>query len=140
MKDERPIMIVEDDPVDLMSIKRAFAELRITNDLITVESGQKALDIIHAAEIARPTLVLLDLRMPGVDGLEVLKELRKSESYGTVNVVILTTSNEERDKVATFELGISGYMVKPVDYRQFVEVVRAIDLYWTLSQQPGDTE
>jgi len=139
MKDDRPIMIVEDDPVDLMSIKRAFAELKITNDLVTVNSGQKAIDIIHAAEIARPTLVLLDLRMPGIDGLEVLETLRRSNSYGTVPVIILTTSNEERDKVATFKLGISGYMVKPVDYKQFVEVVRAIDLYWTLSQQPGDT-
>lgn len=135
----RPIMIVDDDEVDLMSVKRAFAELRITNDLIVAQGGQAAVDMINQEEIPRPTLVLLDLRMPGVDGLEVLRTIRNSDVYGTVPVIILTTSNEERDKIATYELGVSGYIVKPVDYHQFVEVVRTINLYWTLSQQPGDT-
>jgi len=131
-------MIVDDDAVDRMSIKRAFADLRITNELVIADGGEKALAILSAAEIPRPTVVLLDLRMPGVDGLEVLKAIRSHPKYKTTPVIILTTSSEERDRVATFELGISGYMVKPVDYQQFVEVVRTIDLYWTLSEQPGD--
>jgi CheY-like chemotaxis protein len=138
MNSERPIMIVDDDAVDRMSIKRAFADLRITNELVIADGGEKALAILSAAEIPRPTVVLLDLRMPGVDGLEVLKAIRSHPKYKTTPVIILTTSSEERDRVATFELGISGYMVKPVDYQQFVEVVRTIDLYWTLSEQPGD--
>lgn len=140
MKSDKPVMIVDDDAVDRMSIKRAFADLRITNELIVAEGGQQALDILDAAEIPRPTLILLDLRMPGVDGLEVLRAIRSHPKYKAVPVIILTTSNEERDRVATFEIGIAGYMVKPVDYQQFVEVVRTIDLYWTLSEPPGDHE
>jgi CheY-like chemotaxis protein len=131
-------MVVDDDQVDRMSIKRAFADLRITNELIIADGGQAAIDILNAAQIPRPTLILLDLRMPGVDGLEVLRAIRNHTKYHAVPVVVLTTSNEESDRVATYELGIAGYMVKPVDYQQFVEVVRTIDLYWTLSEQPGE--
>jgi CheY-like chemotaxis protein len=132
------ILVVEDDRVDAMTIERVLKmELKITNPVQILGDGVEALEFLRANENKRPGLILLDLNMPRMGGLELLEILKKDPDLRKVPVVILTTSNEEKDKMKSYDCGIAGYMVKPVDYAQFVEVVRMIGLYWTLSEVPG---
>lgn len=139
MRGSKPILLVEDDRVDAMTVRRALKDLTITNKLDVVENGEDALDHLRGSKHELPCIILLDLNMPRMNGIEFLAVLRGEDELRTIPVVVLTTSKEEQDKVASFNLGVSGYMVKPVDYLQFVEVVRTIDLYWTLSEIPGET-
>lgn len=129
---------MEDDTVDAMTVKRALRDLNITNPLVVVGNGEEALDYLGNTSNERPCIILLDLNMPRMNGIEFLRIAKESDHMRTIPVVVLTTSKEEQDKIDTFNLGIGGYMVKPVDYHQFVEVVRAIDLYWTLSEIPEE--
>lgn len=135
MKDRRTVLLVEDDSVDQMTVKRAFRDAKITNRLDIVENGLEALDLLRRnADV--PCLILLDLNMPKMNGIEFLQELRKDKQLQGLPVVVLTTSREESDKIESFRLNVAGYMIKPVDYHQFVETIRTIDLYWTLSEVP----
>jgi CheY-like chemotaxis protein len=128
-------MIVEDDRVDAMTIERALKqELKVTNPIVTVGDGQEALDYLRDPAKKRPGVMLLDLNMPRLSGLELLDLMRKDPDSRAIPVVVLTTSNEERDRMQSFLLGVAGYMVKPVDYLQFVNVVKTIGMYWTLSE------
>ncbi len=133
MKGDQTILLVEDDKVDQMSVQRAFKELQITNKLHIVENGEEALEYLKTEH---PAIILLDLNMPRMNGLEFLAEAKKDPELKLIPVIILTTSIEEQDKLKTFDHGVAGYMVKPVDYKQFVEVIRSIKLYWTLSELP----
>lgn len=135
MKDRRTVLLVEDDSVDQMTVKRAFRDARITNRLDIAENGLEALDLLRG-NAGLPCLILLDLNMPKMNGIEFLQELRKDEQLQGLSVVVLTTSREESDKIESFRLNVAGYMIKPVDYHQFVETIRTIDLYWTLSEVP----
>jgi len=137
MKNEKSILLVEDDIVDMMSVKRALKDLQVTNTLYHVENGEEALEFLRDPANEKPAIILLDLNMPRMNGHEFLAVIKKDEELKRIPVIVLTTSRGELDKVQSFDLGVAGYMIKPVDYQQFVEVMRTIRLYWTLSELPG---
>ncbi|HQT26896.1 MAG TPA: response regulator [Burkholderiales bacterium] len=130
------ILLVEDDEVDAMTVRRALKELRVANPLKQVENGEEALASLRDSREARPCIILLDLNMPVMGGIEFLQVVKRDASLRRIPVVVLTTSDEQQDKLASFDLGVAGYIRKPVDYKQFVEAVRSIDAYWTLSELP----
>ena len=136
MRSQKPILLVEDDEVDVLTIKRAFKEIRVANHVEVAGDGEDALDVLKHPGQERPCLILLDLNMPRITGLEFLRIVKSDAQLKRIPVVVLTTSTDEQDKIESFNLGAAGYMVKPVDYRQFVEVVRTIDRYWTVSELP----
>jgi CheY-like chemotaxis protein len=136
VKDLVPILLVEDDDVDVMTMRRALKDLRIGNPLFVAGDGEAALDLLRGGKIKRPCVILLDLNMPRMGGIEFLRVAKADAALQNIPVIVLTTSREESDRVDTFQLSVAGYMIKPADYRQFVEVVRTIDLYWTLSELP----
>ncbi|MBW1744800.1 MAG: response regulator [Deltaproteobacteria bacterium] len=136
MRSFKPILLVEDDQVDAMTVKRALKEIKVTNRLDIVNNGEEALTFLKNSENEKPGIILLDLNMPRMNGIEFLKIAKKDESLKKIPVVVLTTSKEDQDKVDSFNLGVAGYMIKPVDYQKFVEVVKTIDMYWTLSELP----
>ena len=135
MNEQKTILIVEDDEVDVMTIKRAMKEIHVTNPVEVRWNGEEALEYLQG-ERELPGIVLLDLNMPRMNGMEFLQHVRSDERLKRIPVVVLTTSREEQDRFSSFNLGVAGYMIKPVDYLQFVEVIRAINLYWTLSELP----
>ncbi len=132
----KPILLIEDDSVDAMTVKRALRELRVTNPLAHVENGEEALDYLRDANNERPCLILLDINMPVMNGIEFLQAVKALPELKLIPVVALTTSVEQEDKVDSFELGVAGYMRKPVEYQQFVEMIRTVDAYWTISESP----
>jgi CheY-like chemotaxis protein len=136
MHNNAPILIVEDDQIDALTIQRALRELHVTNPLIHAGNGEEALLYLQNNEQAVPCIILLDLNMPRMSGLELLEILKKEEKYRYIPVIVLTSSQDESDCSRSFGLGVAGYMVKPVDYIQFVEIVKSINFYWTLSQIP----
>jgi len=143
MTDNVPILLVEDDVVDIKTVQRAFRENHIVNPLFTVGNGQEALEFLRhegrhedPQNNPRPGIILLDLNMPVMNGLEFLKAVKADHELRSIPVVVLTTSKEENDRVASYNLGIAGYIVKPVEFDKFVEAVRTINLYWTLCQLP----
>ncbi len=136
MRSKRPILLVEDDLVDRMTVERALKEIKVANKLVMVENGEEALDYLRDPTSEKPGIILLDLNMPRMNGIDFLKVAKQDPAIKRIPVIVLTTSRDERDRVESFNLGIAGYMLKPVDYLQFVEVVRAIDMYWTLSELP----
>jgi CheY-like chemotaxis protein len=129
-------MLVEDDLVDVMSVERAFRELEINNPLYTVGNGEEALESLRDESNPLPGIILLDLNMPRLNGVELLGFLKSDERLRRIPVVILTTSKEATDRSKTFDLGIAGYMVKPVDYPGFLDVMRIIWRYWEQSEIP----
>lgn len=135
MKGQRPILLVEDDEVDVLTVKRALRDLHVDNDLLLAGNGEEAIERLRS-DGPRPALILLDLNMPRMDGFEFLRTAREGDLIEGIPVVVLTTSRQDRDIFEGFKLNVAGYMVKPVDYRKFVEMMQAIDLYWTLSELP----
>jgi CheY-like chemotaxis protein len=140
---ERFILLVEDNPSDIKLTQRAFQYYRIANDLVAAEDGQEALDYLYGTGKyagrdlgPMPALVLLDLKLPKVDGLEVLRRIRADERTKLIPVVVLTTSKEERDLVESYRLGANSYVRKPVDFSQFAEAVRELGLYWMVLNEP----
>ena len=132
----KPILLIEDDSVDAMTVRRAFKELHVANPLKHVENGEEALAYLSDPGNERPCLILLDLNMPVMNGIEFLQAAKTAAELKRIPVVALTTSDEQEDKVESFELGVAGYMRKPVEYQQFVEIMRTIDAYWTISESP----
>ena len=132
----KPILLVEDDQVDIMRITRAFKEIGVTNQIVHRENGEDALNYLRDEDREKPCLILLDLSMPIMNGLEFLQAVKKDERLRRTPVVVLTTSDDQQDKLNGFNSGVAGYMGKPIDYPQFVEVIRSIDTYWTISQMP----
>jgi CheY-like chemotaxis protein len=130
----KSILLVEDDIVDMMSVKRALKDINVTNPLYHVENGIEALEYLADKEKPRPTIILLDLNMPKMGGIEFLSIMKKDDSIRRIPVIVLTTSRAEYDKIQSYDLGVAGYMIKPVDYQQFMEVIRAMCMYWTLSE------
>ena len=133
------ILLVEDNPNDVELTLHAFDRHNLTNRIRVVRDGQEALDYLHAvdgendgASNPRPKVVLLDLKLPKVDGLDVLRAIRADENLRTLPVVILTSSREERDIVESYDLGVNSYIVKPIEFDKFVETVQALGLYWVL--------
>ena len=136
MNSEQPLLLIEDDEIDVLTFKRSLKEIHLLNQLYVAGDGEEALSILRTPSHGRPCLILLDLNMPRMMGLEFLRIVKHDDHLKRIPVIILTTSKDERDKVESFKLGAAGYMVKPVDYHQFVEVIRVIDVYWTLSELP----
>ena len=132
----KPILLIEDDQVDAMTVRRALKELHVLNPLAHRENGEDALAQLRGDAGNRPCLILLDLNMPVMNGIEFLQAVKNDPDLRRIPVVVLTTSEEQKDKIDSFNLGVAGYMRKPVDYRQFVEMIRSIDAYWTLSELP----
>ena len=131
-----PILLVEDDQVDVMTVKRALKEIHVTNPVVNLENGEEALKYLRDPNSVKPCIILLDLNMPIMNGIEFLQVAKRDVQLKRIPVVVLTTSEEQQDKLSSFDLGVAGYMAKPVDYRQFVEVMRTIDAYWTISEVP----
>jgi CheY-like chemotaxis protein len=133
-------LLVEDDIVDVMTIRRAMRDLEITSELVPTGDGEEALAYLKNEDNAKPCVILLDLNMPKMNGTEFLRTVKADNMLKKIPVVVLTTSNSERDIIRSFELGAAGYMVKSVDYKKFMEIIRTIDLYWTLSKLPPNGE
>jgi two-component system response regulator len=139
----RTILLVEDNSSDVLLTKRALEKVHVDNKLIVAEDGQEALDYLFGKkeyvgrDIAElPTLILLDLKLPKVDGLEVLRSIRMNEKTRTLPVVILTSSKEEKDVSASYELGANSYIQKPVNSAKFTEVMQTLCLYWLVLNEP----
>jgi CheY-like chemotaxis protein len=132
----RPILVVEDDEVDLMTIRRALKEIHVLNPVVSRENGELALSYLRDPDSEMPCIILLDLNMPVMNGIEFLEAAKSDEQLKRIPVIVLTTSEEQQDKVNSFSFSVAGYMAKPVDYQKFVGVIRSIDVYWTLSELP----
>ena len=137
MRTSKPILLLEDDSVDAMTIKRALKDIKMSNPLVHVPNGEEGINYLKNGDNARPCVILLDLNMPKMNGLEFLKITKADSAMRQIPVIVLTTSKDEQDKVESFQLSVAGYIVKPTDYKKFVEAVRTLDLYWTLSEMPG---
>jgi CheY-like chemotaxis protein len=140
-----PILLVEDNEADAELALRAFRRRKLSNPVYVARDGEEALDYVHrrgrfAGEAPVPSVILLDLRIPKVDGLEVLRHLKEDDIYRNVPVVVLTTSAEDRDVRRSYELGAASYIVKPVEFEKFQEVVERIDLYWMVTNLPYPLE
>ena len=138
------ILLVEDNPDDVALTLRALAKNRIMNDVVVVRDGVEALDFLFGQNGAepdkrRPTVVLLDLKLPRVDGIEVLRRIRSDDHLRGVPVVVLTSSKEERDLVQSYQLGANSYIRKPVDFEKFVDAVGHLGLYWLLLNETPET-
>jgi CheY-like chemotaxis protein len=143
MKNNLPVLLVEDDDVDIETVQRAFEKNRMTNPLYVAKNGEEALSLLRhegaygdPGKWPPPRIILLDLNMPIMNGLEFLKIIKNDDMLKNIPVIVLTTSKEESDRVESFQLSTAGYIVKPVDFDKFVEVIATINLYWTLSELP----
>jgi CheY-like chemotaxis protein len=136
----RPILVVEDNPMDLDLMLQAFEEQGVINPIHVCRDGEEALAFIagHATPLdpGLPLLVLLDLRLPKVDGIEVLRDARTRPVWNQVPFVVVTTSRENSDITRAYELGVNSYIVKPVDFPAFADVVKQIKFYWLLTNEP----
>ncbi|HEU5463631.1 MAG TPA: response regulator [Candidatus Binatia bacterium] len=131
------ILLVEDDEVDVMNVRRAFDKNHITNPLFVASNGLEGLEKLRSGEVPQGRrIVLLDLNMPKMNGIEFLRELRSDPALAPTPVVVLTTSNNDRDKIDAFNLNVAGYLVKPVTFAEFSELMVTLNKYWTLVEMP----
>ena len=136
------ILIVEDDPRDVELTLTALEEYNLANAVVVTRDGQEALDYLyrrgqfHARSDGNPAVMLLDLKLPKVDGLEVLKQVRSDDNLKMIPVVVLTSSHEEKDMMRSYKLGVNAYVVKPVDFHEFVNAVRELGVFWAVINEP----
>ena len=132
------ILLVEDDEVDIMNVKRAFKKNNISNPLLIAHNGIEALELLRSKELdaPKPKIVLLYLNMPRMGGIEFLKEIRSDAELSTLSVFIMTTSNEDGDKIDAFNLNVAGYILKPLSMDRFIAAVSTLNSYWTLCEFP----
>lgn len=142
MAELKPILLVEDNPKDIELTLAALADNRLANEVIVVRDGEEALDYLFRRGIFKlraagnPAVVLLDLKLPKVDGLEVLEQIKTDAMLRTVPVVMLTSSREEPDLSRSYKLGVNAYVVKPVEFTEFTQAIREIGLFWAVINQP----
>ena len=136
------ILLVEDDPRDVELILEALGDYNLANEVIVASDGEEALDYLYGRgkfkgrSNGNPAVVLLDLKLPKVNGMEVLKQVRSDEQLKMVPVVILTSSREERDWIESYKLGVNAYVVKPVDFHEFVDAVKDLGVFWAVVNEP----
>jgi|SRR5919199_4166592 CheY-like chemotaxis protein len=142
MHELKRILLVEDSPNDIELILAALAENRLANEVIVVRDGEEALDYLYRRGVFRlrmggnPVVVLLDLKLPKVDGLEILAQIKSDSELRVVPVVVLTSSREEQDLINSYNLGTNAYVVKPVDFHEFVDAIKELGLFWAVVNQP----
>ena len=142
MKKPAKILLAEDDPNDVKLTLLALDEYNLTNDVVVVRNGVEALDYLHQRGAftdrpeGNPILVLLDNKMPKVNGLEVLGKIKSDPALKTIPVVMLTSSKEDQDIIESYNLGVNAYVVKPVIFQEFIEVVKRLGLFWILTNEP----
>ena len=130
------ILLVDDDDIDVMNVRRAFEKNRMSNPIHVASNGLEALAKLRDGSVGARRIVLLDLNMPRMNGIEFLKALRGDPALAATSVVVLTTSNEERDKVEAYAFNVAGYLLKPVTFTDFVELMATLNKYWTLVEMP----
>lgn len=136
------ILMVEDDPRDVELSLTALEQYKLANEVVVVGDGEEALDYLHrrgkfmARTNGNPAVILLDLKLPKVDGLEVLQQIKADDALKVIPVVVLTSSREERDMVASYKLGVNAYVVKPVDFHEFVNAVKELGVFWAIVNEP----
>ncbi len=136
MKDSMPILLVDDNRIDVMMFKRALEDLKITNPLIHLADCKEALEYLKNEDNEKPWVVLADLNTPQMDGLEFLTAVKAHDALKQIIVIVLSGSDDEEDIAESFRLGAVGYIVKPPDYNKLIEMIRIIHAYWTLSELP----
>jgi CheY-like chemotaxis protein len=143
MSKQVEILYVEDNPNDIELTLHAFTKFHLANDIVIARDGEEALDLLFGKDKLEtgelnntPKVILLDLKLPKVDGLEVLRKVKSDDRTKTIPVVVLTSSREEKDIIESYRLGVNSYIVKPVDFEKFVEAVKTFGLYWLLINQP----
>ena len=136
------ILLVEDDPHDVELTLTALEEYRLANEVVITRDGAEALDYLYRRGAyadrsnGSPAVLLLDLKLPKVDGLEVLRKIKGDETLRLIPVVVLTSSREERDMVASYRLGVNAYVVKPVDFHEFVNAIKELGIFWAIVNEP----
>ena len=136
------ILIVEDDPKDVELTLTALEEYNLANEVVVTRDGEEALDYLYCRGNFKmrtsdnPAVLLLDLKLPKVDGLEVLQQIKSDEQLSMIPVVVLTSSHEERDMVASYKLGVNAYVVKPVDFHEFVNAIKELGIFWAVINEP----
>ena len=136
------ILIVEDDPKDVELTLTALGEYNLANEVVVTRDGEEALDYLYCRGTFKmrssdnPAVLLLDLKLPKVNGLEVLQQIKSDEKLKMIPVVVLTSSREERDMVASYKLGVNAYVVKPVDFHEFVNAIKELGVFWAIINEP----
>jgi len=136
------ILMVEDDPKDVELTLTALEDYKLANEVVVTRDGEEALDYLYCRgnfttrPPGNPAVLLLDLKLPKVDGLEVLQQIRSDEKLRMIPVVVLTSSHEERDMVASYTLGVNAYVVKPVDFHEFINAVKELGIFWAVINEP----
>jgi CheY-like chemotaxis protein len=142
LADLRPILLVEDNPRDLELTLAALAKCQLANEIVVARDGAEALDFLYgrgqfsAQPALHPAVVLLDLKLPKVDGLEVLEQIKSDATRRQIPVVMLTASREERDLLRSYELGVNAFVVKPVDFNAFFEAIQDLGMFWAILNEP----
>ena len=142
MKSFKKILLAEDNPKDAELILLALQESNLLNDVVRVKDGAEALDYLYKRgkftqrDDGNPIVALIDLKMPKVDGLQVIKEIKSNDKFKTIPTVVLTSSKEEKDLVEGYKLGINAYVVKPVEYEKFGDTVKQLGVFWALINEP----
>lgn len=136
------ILIVEDDPRDVELTMTALEDYKLVNEVVVARDGEEALDYLycrgpfHSRSHENPAVMLLDLKLPKVDGLEILKQIKSDERLRMIPVVVLTSSHEEQDMLRSYTLGVNAYVVKPVDFHEFINAVKELSVFWAIINQP----
>jgi CheY-like chemotaxis protein len=136
------ILLVEDDPKDVDLTLTALEEYKLANEVVVTGDGEEALDYLYCRgnfetrDSENPAVLLLDLKLPKVDGLEVLQQIKSDEKLRMIPVVVLTSSREERDMVASYKLGVNAYVVKPVDFHEFINAIKELGIFWAIINEP----
>lgn len=143
MNNDMPILLIDDDEVDIESVRRAFKKNNFRNPLYVASNGVEAMDLLCGTQNKKklnplPQIILLDIKMPKIDGVEFLKSLRANEALKSISVFILTSSQEEKDIVSAYVLHVAGYIIKPVSFENLIERIKILTAYWSLIELPSE--
>ncbi|MDX5420560.1 MAG: response regulator [Hymenobacteraceae bacterium] len=130
------ILLVEDDEVDIMNVRRAFKKNNISNPLFIARNGLEALEMLRSGQVPFPHIIILDINMPKMNGIEFLRELRADEDFKSASVFVMTTSNEDSDKINAYNFNVAGYILKPLSFEKFIASVSTLNSYWKLCERP----